>query len=78
MVEVYFQRIYISGLKADVVLNLELTEKQAKEMFERGERISRLGDDTRKVELSSSDMEGWRRKRLLSSPISLPLIWMRR
>lgn len=57
MVEVYFQRIYISGLKADVVLNLELTEKQAKEMFERGERISKLGDDTRKVELSSSDME---------------------
>ncbi len=57
MVEVYFQSIYISGLKADVVLNLELTEQQAKAMFERGERISKLGDDTRKVELSSSDME---------------------
>lgn len=57
MVEVYFQNIYLSGLKADVVLNLELPEERAKEMFERGERISKLGTGARKVDLSSSDME---------------------
>ena len=57
MVEVYFQRLFLSGIKADVVLNLELSEEQAAQMFERGERISKMGSGTRKVELSSQDME---------------------
>lgn len=64
MVEVYFQSIYLSGLKADVVLNLKLPEQRAKEMFERGERISKLGTGARKVDLSSSDMEQLNREKV--------------
>lgn len=64
MVEAYFQRIYLRGLKADVVLTLDLTEDRATQMFERGERISNMGDNTKKVELSSSDMEALSREKI--------------
>ena len=57
VVEVYFQRLYLSGIRADVVLNMELPEAQAVQMFERGERISLMGSGTRKIELSSDDMK---------------------
>ncbi|TVO77686.1 hypothetical protein [Sedimenticola selenatireducens] len=56
VVEVYFQRLYLSGIRADIVLNMELPEMLAKQMFERGERISKMGNGTRKVELSNEDM----------------------
>ena len=56
VVEVYFQRLYLSGIRADVVLNMELPEAQAVQMFERGERISLMGSGTRKIELSHDDM----------------------
>jgi hypothetical protein len=55
-VEGYFNRIIISGLKADLVMSLELDQKTKEEMFQRGTRISKLGDGTKKVNLSSSDM----------------------
>lgn len=57
VIEVYFQNIYLSGLKADVVLTLDLPRERAKAMFERGERISKLGTGARKVDLSGSDLE---------------------
>ncbi|WP_275098234.1 hypothetical protein [Sedimenticola hydrogenitrophicus] len=64
MVEVYFQRIYLSGLKADVVLTLDLPEPTAARMFAQGERISNMGSGTKKVELSSSDMEALTREKI--------------
>jgi len=55
--ETYFQSIFLSGLKADLVLTLAVDENQAQAMFERGERISQMGSGTRKIELSSRDLE---------------------
>ncbi len=54
-VEGYFNRLFISGLKADLVLSLLLDQKTKEEMFKRGARISQLGDGTKKVSLSSAD-----------------------
>ncbi|MCW8944317.1 MAG: hypothetical protein OQL27_06045 [Sedimenticola sp.] len=65
VVEVYFQRLYLSGIRADIVLNMELPETQAIAMFERGERISRMGNGTRKVELSNDDMAILANERIL-------------
>ncbi|WP_428607684.1 hypothetical protein [Sedimenticola sp.] len=64
MVEAYFQRIYLSGLKADLVLTLDLPETRAAQMFERGERISNMGSGTKKIELSSRDMEALAREKI--------------
>lgn len=55
--EVYFQRLFLSGLKADLVLILSVDEEEAQAMFERGERISQMGSGTRKIELSGRDLE---------------------
>ncbi|MCW8905782.1 MAG: hypothetical protein OQL28_00905 [Sedimenticola sp.] len=55
--EAYFQRLFLSGLKADLVLTLAVGVNEAQEMFERGERISQMGSGTRKIELSSRDLE---------------------
>ncbi|MCW8890364.1 MAG: hypothetical protein OQL20_06885 [Sedimenticola sp.] len=65
VVEVYFQRLYLSGIRADIVLNMELEEAKAMAMFERGERISRMGNGTRKIELSSDDMAVLAHERIL-------------
>lgn len=56
MVEVYFQSLYLSGLKADIVLSLELPDDRAAQMFARGERISQMGNGVKKVEFSSNDL----------------------
>jgi hypothetical protein len=56
-VEGYFNRLIISGLKADFVMNLDLDKEIREKMYQRGTRISQLGDGTKKVSLSSSDME---------------------
>ncbi len=54
-IEVYFQRLFLSGLKADLVLTLAVSEESARAMYDRGARISNLGSGTRKVELSDED-----------------------
>jgi hypothetical protein len=56
-VEGYFNRLIISGLKGDFVMNLALDQKTKEEMYQRGSRISQLGDGTKKVSLSSADMD---------------------
>ncbi len=55
-VEGYFNRLIINGLKADLVMILSLDQKTKEEMFNRGARISQLGDGTKKISLSSADM----------------------
>ncbi len=56
-VEAFFDRIYLSGLKASFVMPLEVRQQQASGIFDRGLRISRLDDGTRKVELSETDKQ---------------------
>ncbi len=56
-VEGYFNRLIVSGLKGDFVMNLALDPKTKEEMFQRGTRISQLGDGTKKVSLGSADMD---------------------
>jgi hypothetical protein len=62
--EAYFERLFISGLKANLVLNLELDPAEAEAMYERGQRVSQLGSGTQKVELGALDQE-----RVAAAPI---------
>lgn len=55
-IEGYFNRLIISGLKADLVLPLSVDKKTLEEMYLRGTRISQLGDGTKRVSLSSADI----------------------
>ncbi len=53
--EAYFERVFLSGLRADFILVLDANETTLAALFNRGSRISRSSDTTRKVELSSED-----------------------
>jgi hypothetical protein len=64
--EAYFERLFISGLKANLVLNLQLDPAEAQAMYERGQRVSQLGSGTQKVELAALD-----RERMAAVPIRL-------
>lgn len=64
--EAYFERLFISGLKANLVLSLALETGEAEALFERGQRVSKLGSGTKKVELATSD-----RERMARAPIRL-------
>ena len=54
--EAYFERVFLSGLRADFVLVLEADEQLLSELYDRGSRISRSTDATHKVDLSSDDL----------------------
>lgn len=53
--EAYFERVFLSGLRADFVLVLDAGDKLLTEIYNRGSRISRSSDTTRKVELNAQD-----------------------
>lgn len=53
--EAYFERIFLSGLKADFVLVLEGNEEILQQIHDRGRRISRTTEITRKVEIATED-----------------------
>ncbi len=53
--EAYFERIFLSGLRADFVLVLEAEDQQLQAFYDRGSRISRTTDITRKVDLAGDD-----------------------
>ncbi|MES9991098.1 MAG: hypothetical protein ABW098_04055 [Candidatus Thiodiazotropha sp.] len=54
--EAYFERVFLSGLRADIVLVLNADSAQMQGLFNRGSRISRSSEAIRKVELSSDDL----------------------
>ena len=54
--ETYFKGLYLDGIRADMVFSLEVDEAIAPQLYDRGLRISRLGDGTRKVELAQPDL----------------------
>ena len=64
--EAYFERLFISGLKANLVLNLQLDPAEALALYDRGQRVSQLGSGTQKVELAALDQE-----RMAAAPIRL-------
>ena len=53
--ESYFQRVYLSGIRADIIIKLVVDDKTSTEMYERGSRISQLGGGIKKVNLSKPD-----------------------
>jgi hypothetical protein len=65
-VESYFQRVYLSGIRADLVVKLLVDEQTAAEMYDRGTRISQLGGGVKKVTLAQPDLA-----RLEQAPIGL-------
>ncbi len=56
-VEVYFDDIILSNLRADWIITLEVPEAQLEAMFERGLRISTASSGSRKVKLDPADVE---------------------
>ncbi len=55
--EAYFQRLFLSGIKADLVLALDLPPDLAREMYERGLRVSQLASGNQKIDLRERDLE---------------------
>ena len=64
-VEAYFERLFLSGIKADMILALDLPQQQADGIYRRGLRVSKLGSGSRKVDLAPED-----ERALLQQPIS--------
>jgi hypothetical protein len=54
-IEAYFERVFLSGLRADFILVLKADEPLLAQLYDRGSRISLSSESTRKVELSSED-----------------------
>jgi hypothetical protein len=55
--EAYFERVALSGLRADMVLGLGLPRATLEAMYDRGTRASRLGSGELKVTLSGEDAQ---------------------
>jgi len=51
--EAYFERVFLSGLRADFILVLKADEELLQKLYDRGSRISRTSNTIHKVELSS-------------------------
>lgn len=56
VVEVYFNNVDISGLRARMVLVMDLNSEQLAGMYQRGERLANMGGGRHKVSLSSADL----------------------
>jgi len=54
-VEAYFERLYISGIRADLILTLNIDQQTTAQMFERGLRLSQLGSGEKKITLDRAD-----------------------
>lgn len=65
-IEAFFERLYLSGIRANLVMNIDIDPNTAAQMMERGIRISRLGSGSSKVTLNEEDL-----KRIGASTISL-------
>ncbi len=53
--EAYFERVFLSGLRADFILVLDADSDLLNEIYDRGSRISLTSKTTHKVELSGED-----------------------
>ncbi|AGA89898.1 hypothetical protein Thimo_1094 [Thioflavicoccus mobilis 8321] len=59
-VEAFFDQVYLDRLRAAFVVTLDAEQEELARMYERGLRISRLGNGTRKVTLAPADKESLR------------------
>lgn len=57
VVEAFFEEVKIAGLKAKMVMAMDIPQTQIDGMFERGVRIATLGSGTRKVTLAYTDAQ---------------------
>lgn len=60
-VETYFQSLYLSGIKADMVITLDLRQSELDDIYNRGLRISQLESGAKKVKLTDQDLESLNR-----------------
>ncbi|MGD8560256.1 MAG: hypothetical protein PVF34_04275 [Gammaproteobacteria bacterium] len=65
-IEAYFDKLILGGLSARMVLGFSFTSEQLQIMFERGRRISTLGDGSHKVTLHSEDISAVHREPIVS------------
>ena len=56
VIEAYFDKVTLGGLSAKVVIVFDFTDEQLQAMYQRGARISTLGDGSRKVNLHAEDI----------------------
>lgn len=56
VIEAYFNSLWLGGVKAKIVLSLNVNKTERDAMYDRGLRISTLGSGTRKVQLHSDDI----------------------
>jgi len=56
VVEAYFDNVDISGLRARIVVVMEIAEEEVAAMYNRGARVANMGGGQRKVTLSDEDM----------------------
>jgi hypothetical protein len=56
MIEAYFDKVSLGGLLAKAVLVLEVPQPEIEAIYQRGARVSTLGDGTRKVSLAAADL----------------------
>jgi len=56
VVEVYFNNTRLAGLRAKIVLSVAISEMNIEAIYNRGTRISTLGDGSRKVTLHPDDL----------------------
>jgi hypothetical protein len=57
VVEGFFDNMALGGIRAKMVVLLAIDEDELQALYERGARIATMGSGTRKVTLSSEDME---------------------
>ncbi len=55
-VEAFFTQVRTGGLKAKMVISIDIPENEINAMYNRGVRIATLGSGTRKVTLSDADV----------------------
>ncbi len=54
--ETYFQKVFLSGLRADFILTTEADTQTLQRIYDAGLRVSQLGGGTHKVRLSAEDL----------------------
>ena len=57
VVEAYFDRILLSGIKAQVIVVIDVPEQQLEAFYRGGTRIAKMGDGGRKITLNSADLD---------------------
>ncbi|MET0092841.1 MAG: hypothetical protein ABW120_04870 [Sedimenticola sp.] len=54
-VEAYFERLYLNGIRASIILTLDVDENTLAAMYKRGARLKQLETGNRKISLAEED-----------------------